>query len=133
MARAVAASSRASPPGEHEHDDRRHQPLIEEDRGDDRDRGEQVGPGGACDEVFDDLPDQRDAADHHDDDERREAWTADEPPSLFGVDFHQHAVLPLWVLHAWLWKDNPAGMFVDYNPKVRTCPEGVPIFGVDLP
>ena len=62
-----------------------------------------------------------------------EAWTADEPPSLFGVDFHQHAVLPLWVLHALLWKDNPAGMFVDYNPKVRTCPEGVPIFGVDLP
>lgn len=62
-----------------------------------------------------------------------EAWTAEEPPSLFGMDFHQHSVLPLWVLHAWLWKDNPAGMFVDYNPKVRMCPEGVPIFGVDLP
>lgn len=62
-----------------------------------------------------------------------EAWTSDEPPTLFGVDFHQHPVLPLWVLHAWIWKDNPAGMFEDWNPKVRMCPEGVPVFGVDLP
>ncbi len=62
-----------------------------------------------------------------------EAWTSEEPPSLFGMDFHEHSVLPLWVLHAWLWKENPSGMFVDYNPKVRMCPEGVPIFGVDLP
>ena len=62
-----------------------------------------------------------------------EAWTSDEPPSLFGIAFHQHATLPLWVLHAWLWKDNPAGMFADWNPAVRQCPDGVPIFGVDLP
>jgi hypothetical protein len=62
-----------------------------------------------------------------------EAWTSDEAPTLFGLDFHQHPVLPLWVLHAWIWKDNPAGMFEDWNPKVRMCPEGVPIFGVDLP
>lgn len=62
-----------------------------------------------------------------------EAWTSEEPPSLFGMDFHQHPVLPLWVLHVWLWKDNPSGMFVDYNPKVRMCPEGVPVFGVELP
>jgi hypothetical protein len=62
-----------------------------------------------------------------------EAWTEDEPPSLFGRDFHEHGVLPLWVMHAWIWKDNPAGTFVDYNPAVRQCPDGVPIFGVDLP
>jgi hypothetical protein len=62
-----------------------------------------------------------------------EAWTSEEAPNLFGLDFHQHPVLPLWVLHAWIWKDNPAGMFEDWNPKVRMCPEGVPIFGVDLP
>jgi hypothetical protein len=36
-------------------------------------------------------------------------------------------------MHAWIWKDNPSGMFVDFNPKVRLCPEGVPVFGVDLP
>ncbi|HWB88684.1 MAG TPA: hypothetical protein VG872_05675 [Acidimicrobiia bacterium] len=62
-----------------------------------------------------------------------EAWTGTEPPSLFGMEFHQHPVLPLWVMHAWIWKDNPSGMFVDFNPKVRLCPEGVPVFGVDLP
>jgi hypothetical protein len=62
-----------------------------------------------------------------------EAWTSDDPPSLFGIEFHQHPVLPFWILHAWLWKDNPAGMFNDWSPKVRPCPEGVPIFGVDLP
>jgi hypothetical protein len=62
-----------------------------------------------------------------------EAWTEDQPPSLFGIEFHQHAVLPFWILHTWIWKDNPAGMFEDWNPKVRMCPEGVPVFGVDLP
>jgi hypothetical protein len=49
------------------------------------------------------------------------------------MDFHRHPVLPLWVLHTWLWKDNPAGVFADWNPAVRPCPAGVPIFGRDLP
>ncbi len=62
-----------------------------------------------------------------------EAWTSAEPPQLFGMDFHQHPVLPLWVLHTWMWKENPTGMFSDWNPAVRPCPAGVPIFGVDLP
>jgi len=62
-----------------------------------------------------------------------EAWTNAEPPTLFDRSFHQHPVLPLWVLHAWIWKDNPAGMFEDWNPAVRPCPENVPVFGVDLP
>lgn len=62
-----------------------------------------------------------------------EAWTEEAPPSLFGLEFHQHPVLPFWILHTWIWKDNPAGTFNDWNPKVRPCPEGVPIFGVDLP
>ena len=62
-----------------------------------------------------------------------DAWTSKRPPRLFNMDFHRHPVLPLWVLHAWLWKDNPVGMFADWNPAVRPCPAGVPIFGVDLP
>jgi hypothetical protein len=61
------------------------------------------------------------------------AWTSEEPPMVFGMPLHRHATLPLWVLHAWLWKDNAAGFFEDYNPAVRMCPEGVPIFGVDRP
>jgi hypothetical protein len=62
-----------------------------------------------------------------------EAWTSTKPPRLFGMDFHRHPALPLWVLHAWLWKSNPAGMFADWNPAVRRCPVGVPVFGRDLP
>src|SRR4051812_24731639 len=48
-----------------------------------------------------------------------DAWTSDTPPQLFGVDFHRHPTLPLWVLHTWLWKANPTGMFQDWNPAVR--------------
>ena len=62
-----------------------------------------------------------------------DAWTSPTPPSLFGVSFHRHPTLPLWVLHTWLWKDNTTGIFQDWNPAVRLCPSGVPIFGVDLP
>lgn len=50
-------------------------------------------------------------------------------PQLFGRSFHAHPVLPLWVLHAWVWKPNPLGMFEDWNPRVALCPEGVPVFG----
>jgi hypothetical protein len=62
-----------------------------------------------------------------------DAWHQRRPPRLFGVDFHKHPTLPLWVLHTWLWKDNPSGVFQDWNPAVRQCPPGVPIFGKDLP
>jgi len=51
------------------------------------------------------------------------------PPQLFGQTFHPHGVLPFWILHTWIWRPNPSGMFSDYNPAVALCPEGVPIFG----
>lgn len=62
-----------------------------------------------------------------------DAWRTAAPPELFGVAFHRHPTLPLWVLHLWLWKDNVDGIFADFNPAVRQCPAGVPIFGRDLP
>jgi hypothetical protein len=62
-----------------------------------------------------------------------DAWASSRPPRLFGMELHRHPTLPLWVLHTWLWKDNPNGVFADWNPAVRQCPAGVPIFGVDLP
>ena len=62
-----------------------------------------------------------------------DAWTETSPPNLVGVDFHRHPTLPLWVLHTWIWKDNTDGVFADWNPAVRQCPAGVPIFGIDLP
>ncbi|HEX2165793.1 MAG TPA: hypothetical protein VHG09_01025 [Longimicrobiales bacterium] len=45
-------------------------------------------------------------------------WGA-EPPVLHGVEFHRNEALGLWVLHAWIWKNNPEGMFADWNPTVN--------------
>ena len=42
------------------------------------------------------------------------------PPVLFGQEFQQVDVFQLWGLHAWVWKDNPSGMFANWNPRV-TC------------
>lgn len=44
------------------------------------------------------------------------------PPELFGHTFHANDELGLWVLHAWIWRDNPAGVFEDWNPDVAACP-----------
>ena len=42
------------------------------------------------------------------------------PPVLFGREFKQNDAFQLWALHAWVWKDNPSGIFADWNPQV-TC------------
>jgi hypothetical protein len=38
-----------------------------------------------------------------------------------GQTLHAHPYLPVYVLHAWVWKSNPSGMFADYNPDVASC------------
>jgi hypothetical protein len=43
-------------------------------------------------------------------------------PSLFGRPFLHNLNPNVWALHAWIWKDNPAGMFAAFNPKVGLCP-----------
>ena len=52
-----------------------------------------------------------------------EAWDAeyDELPELLGQHFHLNEALGVYVLHAWIWKNNPSGMFEDWNPLV-SCP-----------
>jgi hypothetical protein len=45
-------------------------------------------------------------------------------PVVLGRPLHEHGVLPLWILHAWIWRPNPSGMFADFNPSVGGCPEG---------
>ena len=44
------------------------------------------------------------------------------PPRLLGQNFHLNSDLDVWVLHAWVWKYNPAGVFADWNPRVGACP-----------
>jgi hypothetical protein len=41
-------------------------------------------------------------------------------PELLGQKYTRHSFLPIFKLHIWLWRDNPAGVFADWNPKV-TC------------
>ena len=49
------------------------------------------------------------------------AWNAihkAEWPQIMGQQFHLNATLGAYVLHVWIWKDNPSGIFEDWNPNV---------------
>jgi hypothetical protein len=48
-------------------------------------------------------------------------WEEEDLPSLMGESFHLNEALGVYVLHAWVWKNNPSGMFEDWNPTV-SCP-----------
>lgn len=41
------------------------------------------------------------------------------PPVLFGQPFQQVDAFQLWGLHAWVWRDNPSGIFAPWNPRVN--------------
>ncbi|MGH3135824.1 MAG: hypothetical protein ACRDPV_04955 [Gaiellaceae bacterium] len=46
------------------------------------------------------------------------------PPSVLGMEMHILVPPPgpaFYLMHGWVWKNNPAGMFADWNPEV-TCP-----------
>jgi hypothetical protein len=45
-------------------------------------------------------------------------WSDTRAPSLFGREFTAHGDLEAYILHVWLWKENPAGTFEDWNPDV---------------
>ena len=46
------------------------------------------------------------------------------PPVLMGQHFHyvgspnRYGLPPFYELHVWAWRDNPSGMFADWNPQV---------------
>lgn len=54
------------------------------------------------------------------------AWDAEHasPPSLFGTTFdfipspNRYGLPPFYALHAWIWRPNPAGMFMPWNSRV---------------
>jgi hypothetical protein len=44
------------------------------------------------------------------------------PPVVFGHSLHiLNPVLNWYVEHAWVWTENPSGLFADWNPNV-SCP-----------
>lgn len=40
-------------------------------------------------------------------------------PEPFGQRFHYNPAVDAWVLHVWLWRGNPNGLFADWNPNVQ--------------
>ena len=46
------------------------------------------------------------------------AWTGAEPPQLYGQSFHRNEAFGIWALHVWHMRENPRGIFADWNPKV---------------
>ena len=41
-----------------------------------------------------------------------------EPPVVLGRELHFSEANLAWILHVWLWRHNPSGMFADWNPRV---------------
>lgn len=50
----------------------------------------------------------------------KDAPPTDPAPTLFEQRFTYNTGLKIWGLHVWLWKDNPAGLYANWNPRV-TC------------
>jgi hypothetical protein len=45
-------------------------------------------------------------------------WRDSTPPRLLGRQFMRNEQLQLWALHVWLGKENPSGLYADWNPTV---------------
>jgi hypothetical protein len=41
-----------------------------------------------------------------------------EPPVVMGQPLRKAPGLGIWYRHAWVWRENPSGMFADWNPGV---------------
>ena len=47
-----------------------------------------------------------------------DAWVEEEPPSIMGESLRRSERLGIWYLHVWVWRENPQGLFADWNPAV---------------
>lgn len=45
-------------------------------------------------------------------------WTAPQPPSFLGATFQSEDEFGVYALHAWVWRNNPKGLFAETNPGV---------------
>ena len=53
-------------------------------------------------------------------------WVSTTPGTVMGIPLHLNPALGVWVLHAWIWQGNPAGLFADMNPSIGLCPTPAP-------
>jgi hypothetical protein len=49
-------------------------------------------------------------------------WVSTTPGEVLGIPLHLNESLGVWVLHAWVWYQNPAGTLADVNSRVGSCP-----------
>jgi len=50
-------------------------------------------------------------------------WPSDSvAPVMFGQAMHHETNLKYWYLHVWAWRDNPDGIFANFNSDVN-CPD----------
>ena len=49
------------------------------------------------------------------------------PPVWMGQTMHREDNLGIWYLHVWAWKDNPDGVFANFNSTV-SCPGGGKVY-----
>jgi hypothetical protein len=55
------------------------------------------------------------------------AWASDDPPEFLGQQLKYKTTVgttpvdPYWEVHAWVWYNNPSGVFADWNPRI-SCP-----------
>lgn len=49
-------------------------------------------------------------------------WTSQAPPQFMGATFQPEDEFGVFALHAWIWRENPEGMYAETNPRV-SCGE----------
>lgn len=45
-------------------------------------------------------------------------WPHSEPPTFLGFEFEAEDEFGVYGLHAWVWRENPDGVFAEANPRV---------------
>jgi len=55
------------------------------------------------------------------------AWTSAAPPTLMGQSFRRNEAFQVWALHAWVHRDNAAGVFADWNTAVSCAAAPAPM------
>ena len=45
-------------------------------------------------------------------------WTQPEPPKFLDATFQREDEFGVFALHAWVWRQNPEGLFAETNPNV---------------
>lgn len=45
-------------------------------------------------------------------------WQEPSPPTFLGAPFQREDEFGVYGLHVWAWRDNPAGLFAESNPRV---------------